>query len=128
MNNSSSNFLAIDYGTKNVGLAYSVSGIISTLPAIKNDQHLFESIKKTISLYSIGKIYVGLSEGLFAQQTLEFVSKLRGMLELPVETVEEAVSTIEAAEIYRSNQGKQKNYKKLVDSVSAAVILRRVTS
>jgi putative Holliday junction resolvase len=123
---SSQNFLAIDYGTKRVGLAYSVSDIISTLPAIKNDDKLFANIKEIIAQYSIAKIYVGLSEGRMADNILKFVSTLSGMLELPVETIEEAVSTIEATEIYRRNLGKRREYKKLVDSVAAAVILRRV--
>lgn len=122
------NLLAIDYGTKRLGLAYSVSGIISTLPAIDHDQNLFSHLKTIIAEYSISKIYVGLSEGRVAGETLKFVSTLTGMLKLPVETIEEAVSTIEATEIYRRNLNKKKNYKKLVDSVAAAVILRRVIS
>ncbi len=122
------NLLAIDYGTKNVGLAYSVSGVISTLPALKNDDRLIDNLSRIITQYSISKIYVGLSEGDFALQTLKFVAGLQNMIKLPVETVEEAVSTIEATEIYQQNQGKKKDYKKMVDSVSAAVILRRVTN
>jgi putative transcription antitermination factor YqgF len=123
---SNQNLLAIDYGTKNIGLAYSVSGIISTLPAIKNDPDLFTHLKAIITEYSISRIYVGLSEGVIADKTLHFVSTLTDMLKLPVETVEEAVSTIEATEIFRQNLNKKKDYKKLVDSVAAAVILRRV--
>jgi putative holliday junction resolvase len=123
---SSQNILAIDYGTKHIGLAYSVSGIISTLPSVNNDQNLFANLKAIISQYSISKIYVGLSEGVIAKKTLVFVSQLTDMLKLPVETVEEAVSTIEATEIFRQNLSKRKDYKKLVDSVAAAVILRRV--
>jgi putative transcription antitermination factor YqgF len=120
------NLLAIDYGTKHIGLAYSVSGIISTLPAVKNDDNFSANLKEIITQYSIDKIYVGVSEGKIANLTLKFVARLKTMLELPVETVEEAVSTIEATEIYCQNRKKQKSYKKLVDSVSAAVILRRV--
>lgn len=123
---SSPNLLAIDYGTKNIGLAYSVSGIISTLPALKNDSALFTHLKAIITEYSISKIYIGLSEGVIADKTLQFVSTLTNMLKLPVETVEEAVSTIEATEIFHHNLSKKKDYKKLVDSVAAAVILRRV--
>lgn len=120
------NLLAIDYGTKNIGMAYSVSGIISTLPSLKNDDNLSANLQEIITKYTIDKIYVGLSEGKVADLTLKFVANLRNMLELPVETVEEAVSTIEATEIYHQNRKKQKDYQKNIDSVSAAVILRRV--
>jgi putative Holliday junction resolvase len=122
------NVLAIDYGTKRVGLAYAISGIIATLPAVKNDSDLFTRLEEIIAKYTIAKIYVGLSEGPVAQKTLRFVATLQDMIKLPVETIEEAVSTIEATEIYRHNLNKRKNYKKLVDSVAAAVILRRVIS
>lgn len=120
------NILAIDYGTKHIGLAYSVQGIISPLTSIPNNQDLFENIKSLVKDYKIEKIYVGMSEGRIAKLTKRFVSQLLDMLELPIETVEESVSTIEATEIFITNKKNKKDYKKLIDSVSAAVILRRV--
>ena len=122
------NLLAIDFGTKNIGLAYSVSDIISPLPSIKNDLKLSAKLQDIIAKYSIEKIYVGLSEAKIANLTLKFVAKLKTVLNLPIETVEEDVSTIEATEIYHQNRKKQKNYHQQIDSVSAAVILRRVIS
>ena len=122
------NLLAIDYGSKRIGLAYSTLGIISTIPPIPNDDKVFASINKAITDYSIEKIFVGVSEGEFAKTTLVFVDKLRTMVNLEVETVEESVSTIEATELYKNNFGKTKNYKKSIDSVAAAVILRRVVT
>ncbi|MFA6184869.1 MAG: Holliday junction resolvase RuvX [Candidatus Shapirobacteria bacterium] len=121
------NYLAIDYGTKNIGLAISTLGIISTIPAIKNDNNIIDNLKKIITDYEIDGIYVGVSEGEVAKLTKAFVNKLRDMLQLDIETVEEAVSTIEAQQIYIQNKNKKKDYKKLIDSVAAAVILRRVT-
>lgn len=120
------NYLAIDYGTKNIGLAVSIIGIITPIPAIKNDDHVIENIKKIIADYKIDGLYVGVSEGKFADITKAFVDKLRLVLKLNIETVEEAVSTIEAQQIYIQNKNKKKDYKKLIDSVAAAVILRRI--
>ena len=120
------NYLAIDYGTKNIGLAVSTLGVISTIPAIKNDNHVVDNLKKIIADYKIDKIYVGVSEGKFADMTKAFIEELKPMLKLNIETVEEAVSTIEAQQIYIQNKNKKKDYKKLIDSVAAAVILRRV--
>ena len=116
------NLLAIDYGTKNMGLAYSVSDII------KNDDQTIKKIITLISEYAIEKVYVGISEGKVADLTLDFVNQLRPMINLEVETVEEAASTIEATSIYKQNKSKKKHYKQLVDSVAAAVILNRVIS
>lgn len=120
------NYLALDFGTKTIGLAYSVNDIISTLPSIPNDQNVIPILRKIINDYQISKLYVGLSEGKIAAITLAFVSQLRSMLELPVETVEEAVSTIEASDIYFKNRQPKKKYSQSIDSIAAAVILHRV--
>jgi len=119
------NFLAIDYGTKRIGLAVSVLGIISPIPAIKNDKHSFDEIKDIIRQYRIDGIYVGISEGEVAIASKKFADELSAMVQLSVETVEEAVSTIEAEEIFIKNKNKKKDYKSSIDSVAAAVILRR---
>ena len=120
------NYLAIDFGTKRIGLAYSQDGIISTLPAIKNDPELIKNIKKVINEYHIDKIYVGISEGVFGDTTQKFVTYLGSMIRLPIDTVEEAVSTIEADTIFKKNKKSAKLYHQLIDSISAAVILNRV--
>lgn len=123
------NTLAIDFGLKRIGVAYSVSGIISTLPMLKNDDLVWISIKKLLKDYQIDCVYVGLSErDPLKTKTLSFVEKLSEMIELPVETVEESVSTIEAKDIFISNKGKRKSLRKDIDSIAAAVILRRVIS
>ena len=122
------NILAIDYGSKNIGLAYSIQGIITPLPKISNDPKTLENLKLVISQYHIKKIYVGISEGEFAKQTQKFVGFLRSMIKLPIETVEEAVSTIEAQDIFQKNQKNRKKIKEQIDSLAAAVILRRVIS
>ncbi|MEK7527475.1 MAG: Holliday junction resolvase RuvX [Patescibacteria group bacterium] len=118
-------FLAIDYGTKRIGLAYTQNNIIFTLPQLQNNKNLFSKIKKIISDYHIQKIYIGLSEGYVATQTLDFISRLRGQLSIPVDTVEEAVSTLEAESLYKKLGKKKKEHKKNIDSFSAAVILGR---
>ena len=120
------NYLAIDYGSKRVGLAIATEGIIEPILPIKNDTHLFDNLNKIIIDYQIEKIFVGISEGEFALQTKKFVNRLESMVRLSVETTEEAVSTIEAEKIFLTNHKKKKNYKKNIDSISAAVILRRV--
>jgi RNase H-fold protein (predicted Holliday junction resolvase) len=114
------NYLAIDYGTKNIGLAYTVNNIIFTLPPLVNDDQFIHNIQGIISQYSIEKIYIGLSYGRIAKLTKKFISSLSAVIKLPIETVDEAASTIEASEIYK------RNHHDLVDSVAAAVILRRV--
>jgi len=122
------NLLSIDYGSKNIGLAISISGIIEPIKSIKNDNQVFSNLNKIIQEFRIEKIYIGISEGHFADVTKKFVEQLKNMLTLPIETVEEAVSTIEAEQIFIANNNKRGKLKKNVDSIAAAVILRRVIS
>lgn len=120
------NYLAIDYGSKRIGLAIAIEGIIEPIKPISNDSNLFKNLNQVISDYQIDKIFIGISEGEFANKTKKFVSGLQNMVRLPIETTEEAVSTIEADKIFLANHKKKKSYKKTIDSISAAVILRRV--
>jgi putative Holliday junction resolvase len=122
------NCLGIDYGTKNIGLAISSHGVIAPLPAIINNDQAFTRISAIIKEYNIDKIYVGISLGQMAKKILKFVVQLQNMIKLPVETVEESVSTIEATAIYANNRHPKKQYRRQIDSVSAAVILNRVIS
>ena len=81
------NSLAIDFGSKRIGLAFSIDGFISTLPAIKNDQNIVPQLRVIIKDYSITQIFVGLSEGEFAKKTRNFVEFIRQRIDLPIETV-----------------------------------------
>jgi len=120
------NFLSIDYGTKRIGLAYSLNGIIFTLPMVKNDDKFIATLQQIIIEHHIEKIYVGLCEGKIAEMTKKFIEKLSPMVKLPIETVEESVSTIEAEGIFSESRKNIKSYQKQIDSIAAAVILRRV--
>ncbi len=122
------NYLAIDYGTKRIGLAITVMDIISPINAISNDKFVFDNLNKIIFDYKIDKIFVGICEGEFAIKTKKFVKELQSMVKLPIETIEESVSTIEATKLFSDNQKKKKDYKKSIDSMSAAIILRRATN
>lgn len=110
------NYLSIDYGSKRIGLAYTINNIIFTLPQVDNDDKLFIKIKKIIIDHKINKIFVGMSQGKFAQKTLDFILLLKTEINLPIETVEEAVSTIEAHKLKKT---------RYIDSVAAAIILNR---
>lgn len=121
------NLLGIDYGTKRIGLAVSINGIINPLSVIPNNSAVFPHLRQLIADYQIHKVYVGMSQGRIADVTTEFVDKLTNMLKLPVETIDESFSTIEAEAIYKQNSGKKKKYHRHIDAVSAAVILNRLS-
>ena len=119
------NCLSIDYGSKRIGIAISTEGLIEPLTVVKNDSQFLKYLNQVISEYKIEKVFVGVSEGLFAQKTLEFVEFIKKNISLPVETVEESVSTIEAQAIFKANKKHQKDYNNKIDAIAAAVILQR---
>ncbi len=119
------NCLSIDYGSKRIGIAISTDGLIEPFAVIPNNSNFLNYLKNIISEYKIEKVFVGVSEGLFAQKTLEFVEFLKKNILLPIETVEESVSTIEAQNIFKTNKKHQKDYNRKIDAIAAAVILQR---
>jgi putative transcription antitermination factor YqgF len=120
------NYLGIDFGTKKIGLAVSIRGVISPLISIANNSATLSLLQKYIDLYQIDSVYIGLSPGKMGELTLNFINKLKSVIKLPLETVEESVSTIEANSVFLTNRRKKKDYHKDIDSLAAAVILRRV--
>ncbi|MCG2701548.1 Holliday junction resolvase RuvX [Candidatus Parcubacteria bacterium] len=114
------NYLAIDYGTKRIGTAISIMGVISPLKTFPNNTVFFNSLEKITNQNEIKKIFVGICQGSFAVQTKSFVAKLKLMLKLPVELVEESVSTIEADELYKQlNKKRYRSYRKAQRSGSS---------
>lgn len=122
------NCLGIDFGTKRIGLAISINNIVWPLKTIINNDHVFQNIIEVIDENNIEKIYVGMCQGEMVHNITKFIDNLKNMIKLPVETVEEAVSTIEAERIYIKNKNKKKEYKQKIDALAAAVILNRVIS
>lgn len=116
------NCLGIDFGTKNIGTAISVDGIISPHLTLANDSKIFGQLQKIIGEYQITQIYVGLSMGYMAELTKKFIKELARHTSLPIETVDESVSTIESLNYPISKKGHRSQK---IDSISAAIILNR---
>lgn len=61
-----------------------------------------------------------------ATLTQKFINRLSPMVKLPIESVEEAVSTLEAQDLFKKNLYPAKKYHQQIDSMAAAIILNRV--
>lgn len=127
--------LALDYGSKNVGLASSdESGVaVRPLPSIpnKNRRDLLRRLKKAIQEHHIGSLVIGLplnmdgSRGEAVERIDHFIGQLRRELHLPLSEVDERLSTVEAMEMWRSMSARQRRRYRTVDSLAAAFILER---
>jgi putative Holliday junction resolvase len=121
------NIIALDVGKSRIGVARAsaISGFPSPLMTIKNDETVWENIKKIIDENSVSAIVVGLPrslEGNNTQQTdytMDFVDKLSKLVKVPIKLQDEALTSKKAeAEIAQSKRPKYD-----VDSLAATYIL-----
>ena len=127
--------LALDYGTKNVGLACSdeLAMTVQPLESVPNNGkgYLLSRLKAAVSELGIGRIVIGLplnmdgSAGEAIGRVRLFMDALAAELALPLDLVDERLSTVEATEIWNQMSPRQKRRYRTVDSLAAALILQR---
>jgi len=125
--------LCLDFGEKNIGLAMS-DKLLMTAQALGqyravNKKEDLKYFKKLVTKYDIGEIVIGLplrmngSSGTRAEKTKEFASRLEKALNLPIILWDERLTTQQALKILRAQKIRGKAQKKLIDQVSAIIIL-----
>ena len=126
--------LALDYGTKRIGLAVSDEGEtiargISTISRKDNDTDI-NKIKKIISDLDIRKIIIGITynsdgsiskTGLGARKFSKLIKKETG---LPVDFVDETYTSANAENILLQADMSRKRRKEVIDKLSAVIILQ----
>ncbi len=127
--------LALDYGKRHVGLACcdELGITVRPLDVIRNASRrkLINRLREIVSELGIDRIVIGLpvnmdgTPGEAVRQAEEFVRDLRERLNLPLVKVDERLSTVEALEIWKSMSPRRRRRYRTVDSLAAALILRR---
>lgn len=128
--------LAIDYGKRHVGLAYSDSkGLIASplktvhLPAENDLLYLKKILSEAITEYRIKSILVGMPQQ-FEENTesqrkiLNFIKLLETWSELPIVSWDESFSTKRAENMLVSTGQKLKKARKKIDSIACAIFLQ----
>ncbi|MFZ5438130.1 MAG: Holliday junction resolvase RuvX [Patescibacteria group bacterium] len=116
-------YLAIDFGTKRVGVAVSRGTLAVPLVVLANEDNLFEELLKIIEQEETQKIIVGLSENEMALKTEEFVRELKAKTEIPVEFADETLSSREVEQRLQNQGIKHKVRSGPIDHFAAAIIL-----
>jgi putative Holliday junction resolvase len=127
--------LAIDYGSKNIGLACSdaLGMTVQPLPSIPNlgKNDFVRRIQTLIQTMGIQHLVFGMplnmdgTRGDAYVQMEHHMHALSGALKIPATGVDERLSTLEALEIWNTmNPRRQRKYR-TVDSLAAALILER---
>ena len=127
--------LALDYGTKNVGLACcdELGIVVRPLRSLRNlsRRKLVNHLRSVIQGNRIDTVVVGIPRnmngtiGPAMRRAQRFVQYLRSELALPVATVDERLSTVEASEVWSGMSARQQRKYGTVDSLAAAFILER---
>ena len=128
--------LALDYGSKTVGLAITdpLGIIVQPLKTIWREREgklrkTVEEIQKTCKEYQVEELVLGYpyhmdgSEGERVERVLAFQEMLKKKIELPIHLYDERLSTMEAEEILRENGVPKDRQKEVLDQVAAQVIL-----
>jgi putative Holliday junction resolvase len=127
--------LAIDYGKKNIGLAYcdDLGVTVQPLPSLPNvgKKDFHRKLKATVETMQIQGLVIGMpfnmdgSRGDSAITIERIMESLKATIKLPISGVDERLSTVEALEFWREMNPKQQKKYRTVDSLAAAMILER---
>lgn len=126
--------LAIDYGTRRVGLAISdesatIASPLGYLPA-QPTAKLIEEIKKIVKNKKVGLIIIGIpknmdgSLGKAAQNTLEFIKCLQNQLHIPIKGLDERLTSVAAEKILIEADVSRKKRKDKIDALAATLLLQ----
>jgi putative Holliday junction resolvase len=126
--------LAIDYGSRRMGLAVSDPlGItaqgLETLER-KNKRSDFARLEKTIREYQVREIVLGYplrmsgEEGVQSQKVADFAEQLRARFQLPVHLWDERLTSAEANRLLRESELSIKKRAQAVDRMAAVLILQ----
>ncbi len=127
--------LAVDYGHKNIGLAYSdeLGLTVQPMPSIVNRgvRDLIIKLRTTIQSLDIQELVLGIpvnmngTRGEAAIRMEELMDTLKTKLKIPLHGVDERLSTMEALEVWKGMSSRQQKRYRTVDSLAAAFILER---
>ena len=132
-----SRILGLDYGTKTVGVAISDPLLLTaqefetiTRERASALRHTLVRIKEICEEYQVERIILGYprnmddSEGFRCEDTLEFKKLLEKRVDIPIELMDERLTTVYADEILEESGVAKSERKKYIDQIAAAIILQ----
>jgi putative holliday junction resolvase len=127
--------LALDYGTKRVGVAMSdplriLASGVGTWP---NDGELLRRIAQFVSDEVVTLLVVGMpyapdgGKGAKAREVEAFMERLRGVVDVPLATWDESHTSVEAHRAFREGgmKKKQRRDRASVDTMAARILLQQ---
>jgi putative Holliday junction resolvase len=124
--------IAFDYGDVRIGVAVSDPDSILCSPLITlqaNDKKLDQQILQLFTEYAPVQLFIGrpalLSglDGVASEKAAAFAERLRGITDIPIELIDERMSTVSAARNLRESGKNAKDSKGSIDMAAAVAIL-----
>ncbi len=126
--------LAIDHGTKRIGIAISdelqmIASPLEYIPAEPFADFLVR-LDQINREREVGLILVGMprnmdgSYGLAALKVQEFVTVLKDAIAIPIKTLDERLTTVQAQRVLIQGNVRREKRKKKVDQTAAAILLQ----
>jgi len=114
--------LAIDYGTKRIGLALSHASLADPLEVIEytNLEEAIERIDYLCQKHGVTQLVLGISEQRMAEKTQQFRDQLHKKIDLPIEFVDETLSSHDVREKMRE---RGKRISGPIDHLAASLFL-----
>jgi putative Holliday junction resolvase len=127
--------LALDYGTKRVGVAMSDPGrvLAGGVGTWQNDTTLLEKISRLVTDETIALIVVGMpyapdgGKGAKAKEVDAFIARLSAVVEVPLTTWDESYTSVDAHRVFREGgmKKKQRRGRASVDTMAARILLQQ---
>jgi putative Holliday junction resolvase len=129
-----SRLLAIDYGEKRIGLAITdpmqmFAKPLETFPNL-SEENTFKYLNKLIAEKNIARIIIGVPWSLDGNETaktkeiLDFIEKLKAVVNVPVEGFDERFTTSDANDLLREMGLNWKQSRLVIDALAACLILK----
>lgn len=114
--------LAIDFGTRKIGLALSYGTLAEPFGILQNSPEVFAEIRKICESELVEQILIGVSDGKSAENAKNFANDLGSNINLPIFMTDETLSTKVALAKIKEIKGKA--YRGDDDHIASAVILQ----
>jgi putative Holliday junction resolvase len=127
--------IAIDLGARRIGVAMTdglglTAQPLETIPR-RGGQRDLDAIAALVRTHAAERIVIGLpldpdgEPGRAAKSVEAFAGRLRAVVPVPIELIDESFSTVEAEEVLLTADVSHARRREVVDKMAAAVILRR---
>lgn len=119
------NILGVDYGTEHIGLALgsTESYLSQPLTTLSSRQNPISAIRTLVLTHHIDVLIVGISEKISAEQATHFANRLKRVVNVPVNFVDETLSSQEAMSKLLHKSRKRRSNEQ--HAAAAAVIVER---